>query len=155
MSGASRWPSSYSRRGTRLAGIPLDPRATYIMEARHPLDMAVSLYHQGDNIDRARMRELTGQPEPARLRPGSQRAACLSARRHMAPGRRVGPAEQAQYRAVHYDDLSADLAGEMRALAALLEIAVPEQAWPTLADVALSAACGPAPSRMTGCTGRR
>jgi aryl sulfotransferase len=37
---------------------------------------------------------------------------------------------------VHYDDLSADLAGEMRTLAALLEIAVPEQAWPTLADAA-------------------
>ena len=27
--------------------------------------MAVSLYHQGDNIDRARLRQLTGQPEPA------------------------------------------------------------------------------------------
>jgi len=27
--------------------------------------MAVSLYHQGDNIDRALMRRLTGQPEPA------------------------------------------------------------------------------------------
>ena len=32
------------------------------MTARHPLDMAVSLYHQGDNIDRARLRQLTGQP---------------------------------------------------------------------------------------------
>ncbi len=50
---------------TPLDGIPLDPRATYIVTARHPLDMAVSLYHQGDNIDRARLRQLTGQPEPA------------------------------------------------------------------------------------------
>jgi aryl sulfotransferase len=39
---------------TPLDGIPLDERATYIVVGRHPLDMAVSLYHQGDNIDRAR-----------------------------------------------------------------------------------------------------
>ena len=37
---------------TPLDGIPLDPRVTYIVTGRHPLDMAVSLYHQGDNIDR-------------------------------------------------------------------------------------------------------
>jgi aryl sulfotransferase len=66
--------------------MPLDPRATYIMVAREPLDMAVSLYHQGDNIDRARMRELTGQPEPARLRPGSseQPASLPGATWHLA-----------------------------------------------------------------------
>jgi aryl sulfotransferase len=50
---------------TPLDGIPLAPRATYIVTARHPLDMFVSLYHHGDNIDRARVRQLTGQPEPA------------------------------------------------------------------------------------------
>ena len=50
---------------TPLDGVPLDPRVTYIVTARHPLDMAVSLYHQGANIDRALMRQLTGQPEPA------------------------------------------------------------------------------------------
>ena len=44
--------------------MPLDPRATYVVVARHPLDMAVSLYHQGGNIDRARLRELTGGPAP-------------------------------------------------------------------------------------------
>ena len=51
---------------TPLDGIPMDGRATYIVAARHPLDMAVSLYHQGANIDRARLRQLTGQPEPAK-----------------------------------------------------------------------------------------
>ena len=50
---------------TPLDGIPLDPRATYLVTARHPLDMAVSLYHQGGNIDRARVRQLTGRPGPA------------------------------------------------------------------------------------------
>jgi hypothetical protein len=37
---------------------------------------------------------------------------------------------------VHYDDLSADLGGEMRRLAGLLGIAVPEEAWPTLVEAA-------------------
>ncbi|GGQ45913.1 sulfotransferase domain-containing protein [Couchioplanes azureus] len=50
---------------TPLDGIPLDPRATYVVVARHPLDMAVSLFHQGDNLDRARIAELLGQPAPA------------------------------------------------------------------------------------------
>jgi len=54
---------------TPLDGIPLDPRATYIVTARHPLDAAVSLYHQGDNLDRAKIRALTGAPEPAKPRP--------------------------------------------------------------------------------------
>lgn len=47
---------------TPLDGIPLDPQVTYIVVARHPLDMAVSLYHQGDNLDRDRIRQLTAQP---------------------------------------------------------------------------------------------
>lgn len=49
---------------TPLDGIPQDARATYLVTGRHPLDMAVSLHHQGDNIDRTRLRQLTGQPEP-------------------------------------------------------------------------------------------
>ena len=51
---------------TPLDGIPLDAAGAYIVVARHPLDMAVSLYHQGDNIDRDRMRELTGAAAPSR-----------------------------------------------------------------------------------------
>src|SRR5436309_935881 len=49
---------------TPLDGILIDARATYIVVGRHPLDLAVSLYHQGDNIDRMRLRQLTGQAEP-------------------------------------------------------------------------------------------
>jgi hypothetical protein len=45
---------------TPLDGLPLDERATFIVVARHPLDMAVSLYHQGDNLDRNRTHELVG-----------------------------------------------------------------------------------------------
>ncbi|HZB48620.1 MAG TPA: sulfotransferase domain-containing protein, partial [Mycobacteriales bacterium] len=47
---------------TPLDGLPIDPRATYVVVGRHPLDMIVSLVHQGDNIDRDRLRELAGQP---------------------------------------------------------------------------------------------
>src|SRR5262245_6429289 len=57
---------------TPLDGVPIDDRATYIVVARHPPDMAVSMYHQGNNIDRPRLRRLTGQPDPdgpAPLRP--------------------------------------------------------------------------------------
>jgi aryl sulfotransferase len=138
---------------TPLDGIPLDPRATYIVVARHPLDMAVSLYHQGDNIDRARMRELTGQPEP----PGPPRPrrplkewllgwidSADDPRQEMdsLPGvmwhlsdawaRRHEP----NVLLYHYDELSADLAGQMRRLAGELGITVPGPAWPRLVQAA-------------------
>jgi aryl sulfotransferase len=51
---------------TPLDGVPIDRRATYVVVARHPLDAAVSLYHQGENLDRERIRQLTG----ARTSPG-------------------------------------------------------------------------------------
>ena len=46
---------------TPLDGIPLDSRATYIVTARHPLDMFVSLYHQSDADLDGQMRWLAGQ----------------------------------------------------------------------------------------------
>ena len=45
---------------TPLDGIPIDDEVTYITVARHPLDMGVSLFHHGNNIDRERLRTLTG-----------------------------------------------------------------------------------------------
>ena len=145
---------------TPLDGIPLDPRATYIVTGRHPLDTAVSLYHQGDNIDRAKVRALTGAPEPAQPRPPSKPlhdwllayisgdAAPWIVRTHpredldSLPGlmwhlsdawaRRHEP----NVMLVHYDDLSADLAGQMRRIAGRLGISVPDQAWPALVRAA-------------------
>ncbi len=138
---------------TPLDGIPLDPRATYIVTARHPLDMAVSLYHHSGNINRARMRQLTGQPEPASpSRPrkpvrdwlldwinddADPRAAMDSLPGVMwhlsgAWARRSAP----NVLLVHYDSLIADLDGEMRRLAARLGITVPEQSWPGLVRAA-------------------
>ena len=47
---------------TPLDGVVLDPRASYVVVVRDPLDMAVSMYHQGDNLDRERIAELSGRP---------------------------------------------------------------------------------------------
>jgi aryl sulfotransferase len=143
-----------------LDGIPLDPRATYIVTARHPLDTAVSLYHQGNNLDHAKIRALTGGPEPAEPPPPrkplhdwllayiSGDAAPWIVRSHpredldSLPGlmwhlsdawaRRHEP----NVTLVHYDDLATDLSGQMRRIAERLGIDVPEQAWPGLVQAA-------------------
>ncbi len=134
---------------TPLDGLPLDSRATYIVVARHPLDMAVSLYHQGDNLDRGRLRRLTGQPEPdgppdprlplrewllrwidQDVAPREELDSLPGVMWHLSDAwaRRVDPSVVL----VHYADLAADLGGEMRRLAALLGIPVPEATWPEL-----------------------
>ncbi|MDG4836995.1 sulfotransferase domain-containing protein [Micromonospora sp. WMMD967] len=127
---------------TPLDGVPLDPRAHYVVVARHPLDMAVSLYHQAGNLDRARLAELTGQPAPSG--PGRKRVPVEQwlrswidqevdprAELDSLPGvmlhltdawaRRHEP----NVELVHYDDLLADLGGEMRRLADRWELPRP------------------------------
>lgn len=138
---------------TPLDGIPIDPRVTYIVVARHPLDMAVSLYHQGGNLDRERIRQLTGDPapeRPTRLRPqlhdwllrwidddADPRESMDSLPGVMwhlsdAWARRTSP----NVLLVHYDDLVTDLEGEMRRIAARLGVDVPEARWPDLVRAA-------------------
>src|SRR5262249_20296498 len=132
----------------------------YVVVGRHPLDMAVSLYHQGNNINRSRLAELTGavpdQPRPDRpprppvhdwlLRwvdsdsspadaldslPGVMWHGADAWARRADPGL-AGPTVLL----VHYDELSADLEFQMRRLASLLGIAVPDELWPALVDAA-------------------
>jgi hypothetical protein len=138
---------------TPLDGVPIDARATYIVVARHPLDMAASLYHQGDNLNRDRLRELTGRPEPANARPARPAlSGWLQAwidsdddpRTSMdsLPGvlwhlsdawaRRTEP----NVVLVHYDDLLTDLEGEMRRVASRVGQSVPERRWPDLVRAA-------------------
>jgi aryl sulfotransferase len=139
-----------------LDGIPLDPRATYIVVVRHPLDMAVSLYHQGANIDRERLRQLTGQPdqpqpsEPPSPRPGLHEWLLSWTRWQGSPGEQLDSLPGVLWHAsdawarrhqpnvvlVHYDDLAGDLDGEMRRLAALLDITVAESKWPAMVRAA-------------------
>ena len=135
---------------TPLDGIPLDPRATYIAVARHPLDAAVSAYHQGHNLDRERMRELTGQAQPTTT-PLSEHAWLLAwidadpdPREHLdsLPGFAHHLADAWTRRdepnvvLVHYQDLTDDLEGEMRRVAARLDLDVPSEQWPELVRAA-------------------
>lgn len=145
---------------TPLDGLPLSPLATYIVVGRHPLDMAVSLYHQGDNINRARLAELTGavpdQPRAGRpprrpLRdwllhwvdsddsPPGELDSLPGVMWHMSDAwaRRADPGLTGPtVLLVHYDELSADLELQMRKLAGLLGITVPAELWPALVQAA-------------------
>jgi aryl sulfotransferase len=138
---------------TPLDGIPIDDRATYLVAARHPLDMIVSLCHQGDNIDRARMHELTGQPEPTeppKPRPPLHDRVLRWIDRDASPLDEMDSLpgvmwhlsdawsrrDQPNVVLVHYADLQRDLEGEMRRIAGRLGIDVPGQLWPSLVDAA-------------------
>lgn len=135
---------------TPLDGIVLDPRATYIVVARHPLDMAVSLYHHSANIDRARLQELTGQPSAGRapvplhdwlvawvhadVDPRAQMDSLPGVMWHLADA--WSRRHERNVVLVHYDDLQRDLDGEMRCLAQRLGISVPDERWPPLVHAA-------------------
>ncbi len=124
---------------TPLDGLPFDPRATFVVVGRHPLDAAVSLYHQGANLDRARIAELTGKPEvhlprlpladwlaewiDADPSPQDELDGLPGVMHHLtdAWGRR----SEANVVLVHFADLLADLDGEMTHLADVLELPPP------------------------------
>ncbi|MCA1703449.1 MAG: sulfotransferase domain-containing protein [Actinobacteria bacterium] len=138
---------------TPLDGIPVDPKATYIVAARHPVDAAVSLYHQGDNLNRARIAALTGLSQPTS--PPERRPPLHDWLMRWITGD-AGPQDDLDSLAgvmwhlsgawerrvehnvvlVHYDDLSADLEGEMRRLAKRLGLSVTDGTWPELVHAA-------------------
>lgn len=120
---------------TPLDGLPLHPGVTYLVVARDPLDVAVSRYHVFDE-DAARRPAV---PEREWLVSWIRREdwepdslnrlmwhACDAWARKDAPGVAL----------IHYDDLSADLEAEMRRIAALLQISVPDDRWPRLVEAA-------------------
>ncbi|MEO3747665.1 sulfotransferase domain-containing protein [Plantactinospora sp. B5E13] len=138
---------------TPLDGLPLDPTVTYIVVARDPLDMAVSLYHQSGNLDRERIRQLTGAPAPATppgVRPPLREWLLRWIDREVEPAEALDSLpgvlwhlsdawarrDQPHILLVHYADLVADLDGQMRRIADRLGIGVPDRRWPRLVEAA-------------------
>lgn len=138
---------------TPLDGLPVDSRVTYIVTGRHPLDMAVSLYHQGGNLNRERIRELTGQPDSgptADHRPPLHQWLLEWIEQDVDPKESLDSLPGVLWHLtdawnrratqdvvlVHYDDLVNDLESEMRTLASQLGIALSEEIWPTLVEAA-------------------
>jgi aryl sulfotransferase len=141
---------------TPLDGLPMRPDVTYLVGARHPLDAAVSLYHQFENVDRFSLAQADATPRPDQdpalvarppmrdwlsawisevVDPQAQPGSLQAVFHQLADAwsRRAEP----HVALVHYADLSADLAGQMRGLADLLQIATPpEPRWQSLVEAA-------------------
>jgi aryl sulfotransferase len=134
-----------------LAEISINPQVTYVVVGRHPLDSAISGYYQRDNQRLLpQMRPYSGHAEPGQQnipprdwllewidRPAGQPEFAGSLSRvfqHMADAwtKRNAP----NIVLMHYEDLSADLEGQMRYLAKRLGIMVPEATWPGLVNAA-------------------
>jgi aryl sulfotransferase len=134
---------------TPLDGVVLDSRASYVVVVRDPLDMAVSLYHQGDNLDRERIAELTGRtvstppprpPLPEWLVRWTRTEAdpmdsmdSLAGVVHHAADAWVRRDDE-QVLVMRYEDLVADLDFRMRWLADRLDIRPDSHVWPSLVN---------------------
>jgi aryl sulfotransferase len=132
-----------------LNDIPADPRVTYVVVGRHPLDTAVSQHYHQRVLLTGNASRPSGDPGPGQER---QRKWLLHRIAQMGtpPGKRPSYFDHMlRYLAaawarrnepnvvlVRYEDLCADLSGEMRRLAARLDITVPEAKWPSLVEAA-------------------
>jgi aryl sulfotransferase len=130
-----------------LNQIPADPQVTYIVVARNPLDVAVSQNYQ-DSV-------LLTANSPGQ-RGGSERPPKSAHERLIGWIDQMGQEGRDSYFdrmlrslshawerrdepnvvLVHYEDLSADLPGEMHRLASRLDITVPADKWPSLVEAA-------------------
>ncbi len=147
---------------TPLDGIPSDPTVTYICVGRDPRDVGLSMDHHIDNTDigaflnqRERAAAIDGIElgplRPPRPRPGGERDRFWQWADDETPSTQVGSslrrtvehlqtfrdaAGDLDVVYVHYDDLKADLEGQMRQMAARLGIDVGEHRWPRLVQAA-------------------
>jgi len=147
---------------TPLDGLPNDPTVTYICVGRDPRDVALSMDRHIDNMDvgaflQARERAATidgielgplhrPPPRPAGERdrfwqwvdddtPSTRSGSSLRFTvEHVQTFRDAGDDLDVVF--LHYDDLKADLEGEMRKVAAHLDIEVDEDRWPHLVGAA-------------------
>jgi aryl sulfotransferase len=130
-----------------LSELPMDPDVTYLVTARNLLDAALSNHHHGTRI-MERQRKSALQPHE-RATPHdfliqwiATDSSIRVAEENMLPRMLRHLAEAWEKRGqlniilLHYDDLAADLEGEMRRIAARLGISVAETAWPALVKAA-------------------
>jgi hypothetical protein len=136
---------------TPLDGVPLDHRAAFIVGARHPLDAAVSLYHQGENLDRDRLTRLTGRPSRSTSdRPPLREWLAQWIARDASPQHDLDSLPGVMWHLVdawarrhddnvtlvHYADLSANLDGTVRHLAERLGFSTDIPQWDDLIQAA-------------------
>jgi aryl sulfotransferase len=136
-----------------LGRVPVDQRITYIAIGRHPLDSALSYYYQlcSEKKDKqgsvahpppsgqlepneALLHWMDPEGSPVRIRADRTLPSMVSMMRHLtqAWARRDEP----NVVLLRYEDLCADLHGQMRCLAGRLDINVPDAAWPGLVKAA-------------------
>jgi aryl sulfotransferase len=139
-----------------LSAMVVDPRVSYIVMGRNLLDLAVSLYHHNINMETNPVDPGT-RPRPAQ--PGRDPHQ-MTEREWLLhwiddappPGHPDEPfslphlasqlsdswsrRDEPNIVLVHYEDLSADLEGQMRRLAGRLGITIPEEKWPELVHAA-------------------
>jgi hypothetical protein len=154
----------FMKTHTPLDGLPFRPDVTYVCVGRDPRDTAVSWDHHMANLDFGTVLGMRaavvaggaeddpalpvlpvpplpeGPPPPPRERflawmDSPEVVATLAAAMHHL-GTFWAARHESNVVLLHYDDLRADLPGQMRALAARLGVDVPEQAWPELVRAA-------------------
>lgn len=145
---------------TPLDGLPLDDQVTYVSIGRDPRDAGFSWFNHLVNIDTeafltARQKavgldeslpDIPAEPPPTEIEqfwqwiddttPVTETPSSMAVLFHHV--RTFWPATSGAPNLVllHYDDLQADLEGQMRHLALRLGIDVPEQRWPQLVSAA-------------------
>ncbi len=147
---------------TPLDGIPHDPAVTYICIGRDPRDVALSIDHHIDNTDIdafLKAREQAAAIDGIELGPLQRQAPRPDGERDRfwqwvddeTPSTQIGSslrrtvehlqtfrdaAADLDVVHLHYDDLKADLNGQIRQLALRLGIDVDERRWPRLVQAA-------------------
>jgi aryl sulfotransferase len=132
---------------TPLDGLPQRKGVSYLVVGRDPLDVAVSMDHHRANLDTETVERLLGEPPARRERPDDQRERVLQWIHDERPLDSlrgvVHHLRQAWERRdeesvilVHHADLSRDLEGQMRLIAARLGVEVPSDRWPALVEAA-------------------
>ncbi|THV30801.1 sulfotransferase domain-containing protein [Glycomyces paridis] len=138
---------------TPLDGLPRDDRVTYISIGRDPRDVGISTDNHFANMDFAKAMQLRAAALAPDLATAPEPPAPTLYERFWnwvdTDDELIGLAamirhiESFWYRReepnivlLHFDDLKTDLEGQMRALAATLDIPIPEPLWPDLVHAA-------------------